>query len=217
MCLYVSTRWTVKTDKVTLFVYSNFLVLLSTTVWSQNINKQNVSIEDETLTDYSFLSRYHYTKSKNYLKRLYQIRHWIPMFIGTPCIYMYIYMWQKKLLPLNKKNKNESSKDLKQNLICSIIFRWFWLYCNWSYEGDQDFRGGGGSTSSPAGTGVHKDRRGNIYFVFLKFKNRNICNNHFNMRVWINVLNWLVFNILQAKSTYGTGCFMLYNTGNKIY
>ena len=26
-----------------------------------------------------------FTKSKNYLKRRYQIRHWIPMFIGTPC------------------------------------------------------------------------------------------------------------------------------------
>ena len=32
-----------------------FLVLLSTTVCSQNINKQNVNIADETLTDYSFL------------------------------------------------------------------------------------------------------------------------------------------------------------------
>ena len=30
----------------------------------QNINKQNVNIADKTLTDYSFLSRYHYTKSK---------------------------------------------------------------------------------------------------------------------------------------------------------
>ena len=58
----------------TLSVYCNFLVLLSTTVCSQNINKQNVNIADETLTDYSFLSRYHYTESKNYLKRRYQIR-----------------------------------------------------------------------------------------------------------------------------------------------
>ena len=82
----ISARWTVKTDKFTLFVYCNFLVLLSTTVCSQNINKQNVNIADETLTDNSFLSRYHYTKSKNYLKRRYRIRHWIPMFIGTPCI-----------------------------------------------------------------------------------------------------------------------------------
>ena len=78
-------RWTVKTDKFTLFVYFNFLVLQSTTVCSQHINKQNVNIADENLTDYSFLSRYHYTKSKNFLKRRYQIRHWIPMFIGTPC------------------------------------------------------------------------------------------------------------------------------------
>jgi len=41
------------------------------TVCSQNINKQNVNIADETLTDYSFLGWYHYTKSKNYLKRRY--------------------------------------------------------------------------------------------------------------------------------------------------
>jgi len=68
-------------------VYCNFLVLLSTTVCSQNLNKQIVNIADETLTDYSFLRRYHYTKSKNYFKTLYQIRHWIPMFIGTPCTY----------------------------------------------------------------------------------------------------------------------------------
>ena len=32
---------------------------------SQNVNKQNVNRADETLTDYSFLSWYHYTKSKN--------------------------------------------------------------------------------------------------------------------------------------------------------
>ena len=82
----VSARWTVNTDKFTLFVYCNFLVLLSTTVCSQNINKQNVKIADETLTDYSFLSKHHFTKSKNYLKRRYRIRHWIPMFFGTPCI-----------------------------------------------------------------------------------------------------------------------------------
>ena len=51
---------------------------------SQNINKQNVNIADETLKDYSFLRRYHYTKSKNCLKRRYRIRHLIPMIIGTP-------------------------------------------------------------------------------------------------------------------------------------
>ena len=86
-CKNVFARWIVKTDKFTPFVYCNFLVLLSTTVCSQNINKQNVNIADKTLTDYSFLSRYHNTKSKNYLKRLYRIRHWIPMFIGTPCTF----------------------------------------------------------------------------------------------------------------------------------
>ena len=53
----------------------NFLVLLSTTVCSQNINKQIVDIADENLTKYSFRSSYRYTKIKNYLKRLYRIRH----------------------------------------------------------------------------------------------------------------------------------------------
>ena len=78
--------WTVKTDKFTLFVYCNFLVLLRTTVCSKNINKQTVNIADKNLTNNCFLSRHHYTKSKNYLKRRYRITHWIPMFIGTPCM-----------------------------------------------------------------------------------------------------------------------------------
>ena len=47
-------------------VYCSLLVLLSTTVCSQNTKKQNVNIADETLSDYSFFSRYHYTKSKIY-------------------------------------------------------------------------------------------------------------------------------------------------------
>ena len=51
----------------------------------QSKHKQIVKIADETLTDNSFLSRYHYTKSKNYVKRRYRILHWIPIFIGTPC------------------------------------------------------------------------------------------------------------------------------------
>ena len=72
--------------KLTLFVYCNYLVLLSTPLCSQNINKQIVNIADENLTDYSFFfSRYHYTKSKNYFKRRYRICHWTPMFIETPC------------------------------------------------------------------------------------------------------------------------------------
>ena len=33
------------------------------------INKQIVKMADENLTDYSCLSRYHYTKSKKYLKK----------------------------------------------------------------------------------------------------------------------------------------------------
>ena len=51
----------------------NGVSIMSPTTY--NINKLNVSIVDETLTDYCFLGRYDYTKSRNYLKRRYQIRH----------------------------------------------------------------------------------------------------------------------------------------------
>ena len=44
--------------QVFLFVYCNFLVLLSTPVCSLKLNKQNVNIADGSLTDQSFLSRY---------------------------------------------------------------------------------------------------------------------------------------------------------------
>ena len=44
-------------------------------ICGQKINKQNVNIADKTLTDYSYLSRYHNSKSKNHLKRRYRIRH----------------------------------------------------------------------------------------------------------------------------------------------
>ena len=95
-------------DNFTLFVHCNFLVLLSTTVCSQNINKQIVNIADENLTDYSFISRDHYTKPRNYLKRRYRIRHWIPMFIGTPC------MW-------------EGLQECKKYLFCyKFRFQEFW-------------------------------------------------------------------------------------------
>ena len=48
----------------------SFRVLLSTTVCSQNINKQIVNIADENLMDYSFLSKgIIYTKSKKYFKK----------------------------------------------------------------------------------------------------------------------------------------------------
>ena len=70
----------------------NFLVLLSTIVYSQNINKQIVNIADANLTDHSFLSRYHYTKSKNYLRSRYRIRHWIPMFI----LFMFMFIFRYK-------------------------------------------------------------------------------------------------------------------------
>ena len=57
-----------------------------TTVCSQNINKQNVNITDETLTDYSFLSRYHQTKLKNYLKDDIQFVTEFQCFLGHPVV-----------------------------------------------------------------------------------------------------------------------------------
>ena len=61
-----------------------FSCFTNTTVCSQNINKQNVNIADETLTDYSFLSRYHYTKSKNYCKDDIEFVTEFPCFLGHP-------------------------------------------------------------------------------------------------------------------------------------
>ena len=88
---------TAKTYKFTLFVYNcNFLVLLSATVCSQNINKQIVNIAEENLTDFSFLSRYHYTKSRNYLKRRYLNRH--SCLLGHP-------VWS--ILHLTKEEKDD--------------------------------------------------------------------------------------------------------------
>ena len=51
---------------------------------SKNINKQNVNIADVTFTDYSFLSRYHDTKSKNYLKDDIEFVTEFPCLLGHP-------------------------------------------------------------------------------------------------------------------------------------
>ena len=75
-----------------------FLVLLSTPVYIQNINKQNVNIADETLTDYSFLGRYHYTKfQKEYWRRLNKenIWYWIVKF--CPFV-LYVYGFGRTFL-----------------------------------------------------------------------------------------------------------------------
>ena len=95
-----------------------------TTVCSQNINKQSVNIADETLTDYSFLSKYHYTKSKNYLKRRYRIRHWIPMFIGTPCT----------LFEANCSQQNQELwADIKTNIYKLLIrCKRIWVFATYS-------------------------------------------------------------------------------------
>ena len=74
---------------------------ISTPLCSQNINKQIVNIADENIRNYSFLNKYHHTKSKNYFKRQNQIRHWIPMFIGTPCIYNFGQKLLKKVIFIN--------------------------------------------------------------------------------------------------------------------
>ena len=127
-----------KTDKFTLFLYCNFLALLSTTVCIQSINKQIVNIADENLTDYSFLSRYHYTKSKNYLKRRYWIRHWIPMFIGTPytILHAYPFLFQNCLFVFNLssiklQHMNELSKPWTHR---KCLKRIEYLLAKWFYS-----------------------------------------------------------------------------------
>ena len=116
-------EWKLKTVK---FVYYNLLVLLSTSVCCQNINKQNVNI-----ADYSFLSRYHYTKSKNYLKRRYRIRHWIPMFIGTPCMIAYLMIWQRNKQVYSEGNREYMETDSKQSSLKSHHLR-VTMYSPWT-------------------------------------------------------------------------------------
>ena len=52
----------------------------------QSKHKQTVNIADETLTDYSFLSRYHYIKSKNYLKDDIEFVTEFPCLLGYPVL-----------------------------------------------------------------------------------------------------------------------------------
>ena len=69
--------------------YTVIFLLLSTTVCSQDINNQIVNIADENLTDYSFLSRYHYTKLKKYLKDDIEFVIEFPCVLG-PCTKMLV-------------------------------------------------------------------------------------------------------------------------------
>ena len=60
----------------------------------QSKHKQtNVNIADENIRNYSFLNKYHHTKSKNYFKRQNQI--------GTPCIYNFGQKLLKKVIFIN--------------------------------------------------------------------------------------------------------------------
>ena len=109
----------------------SFLVLLSTTVWSQNINKQIVNIVDEILTDYSFLSRYHYTKSKNYLKRRYiNFVTEFPCLLGHPCIIEHIFHTQNVPPPYRNalvcpwQWTNEMKKD---GTLPAVSFKFIWI------------------------------------------------------------------------------------------
>jgi hypothetical protein len=82
---------------------TSLLFWWSTAIFILNINKQNVNIADETLTDYSFLSKYHYTKSKNYFKTRYQIRH----FFKFKCsVYYYV-----NFRSISKKISDKKEKE----------------------------------------------------------------------------------------------------------
>ena len=52
----------------------------------QSKHKQTVNIAYETLTDYSFLSRHHYIKSKNYLKDDIEFVTEFPCLLGYPVL-----------------------------------------------------------------------------------------------------------------------------------
>ena len=64
----------------------SFLALLYTTVCNQNINKQILDSADENLLEHSFLSRFHFAKSKIIWKEHIEIVISIPVFIVPHCI-----------------------------------------------------------------------------------------------------------------------------------
>jgi len=75
-----------------------FLLYLLYNFMQWKHKQTNCKHRDENLSDFSFLSRYHHTKSKNYLKRQYRIRHWIPMSILDICTVavLQIKLWNRK-------------------------------------------------------------------------------------------------------------------------
>ena len=85
----------------------------------------------EILADYSFLGRYS-------LKRRYRIRHWIPMFIWTPCtineksqfillfnLTLYSSSYQCEILTETNWQKNHLSQSLTKN------FNFRFLHYSW--------------------------------------------------------------------------------------
>ena len=80
-------------------VYSVCILQFScfTTVCSQNINKQIRNITDENFRDYSFLSRYHYTKLKNYLKGDTEFFTEFPCLLGHPVVELRVQNYREKV------------------------------------------------------------------------------------------------------------------------
>ena len=72
-CKDVSSLQEVQSRQTSLLCLYTLIFLCA--LYSQNKNKQIVKMADENLSDYSCLSRYHYTKSKKYLKRQNRNRH----------------------------------------------------------------------------------------------------------------------------------------------
>jgi len=167
-------------------------------VCSQNINKQILNIADETLTDYSFLSRYNNTKSKNYLKRRYRIRHWIPMFIWTPCM-----CTVRTPLPLGVEVSWDKfiSVSMAQGLVSSLC-----ISCTgWSalYVFHVHCTGAGVHWQVPAAVALVKQGLQKVHFIHFKSGNsiqENLENDDFfKWRNFYNENNSLVWKTLPLK------------------
>ena len=84
-------KWQDKGNFV-IIIFRNLLLKLGWQINAANYIKNQDDIQ-VVLHTVMFRALYHYTKSKHYLKRRYRIRHWIPMFIGTPCRLKRYFMW----------------------------------------------------------------------------------------------------------------------------
>ena len=116
---------------------TSLLCLYTEFLCGQNINKQIANIADENLTEYSFLSRYHYIKSKNYWKDDIEFVTELPCLLRHPVsekknwlkrlFHIYSCFKQQKLKI--RKNENERNKKMDSSMLVCNLCKFLSVIC----------------------------------------------------------------------------------------